>query len=807
MKKKVILFFIGLFTLTVLIGVQIFWRGEGETESMEEYTGQQSQITRAEIARMLSLLNYTREELQALDRVLHYKDTDTSKWYDKFINGYCTLGYTKEDGEKEDKFRPMAYFTYGECADLLDRITNQKGEEDNTQKEEELNLKLKTLLEQLQGRKGNDDSILPSEWMELYQEIWLDKNGEALEASSLYIIESWENTQELDKWQTLTNTGIYYSDGLNFAPYLDSKREIYVKGEDILYIGDIVEEETQISNIWIIEKAEDRLKVFVEGCTKEFLMAGIMNEDVNNQVGDLFIEDGKITKVSIKPDRIKGRVLVTNDNYIEIENYGRKALSEQFCIYRTYGKMSMDKNNSIVVGYENAQFVIVGDEICAAIITEPVVAENIRVLLKTTGFKGYYHDKVEITSNSKFKVSYGDKSKSYKANKSLAITSDSKLFESGRITIESEKENGKIKIKSLGRNGINPSYEGKIEIAKDEEGLLVINELSIENYLYYVVPSEMPTSYGIEALKVQSVCARSYAYKQLLANSLRKYGAHVDDSSSYQVYNNIPTNKDAIKAVDATCGETLEYEGEMITAYYFSTSSGYTADVKQVWSSSEEIPYLDGKLQLVKKSKKAEKKFNDLSKEKDFKKFITEDDYKTFDTDSAWYRWKVTISKKKLKESIDASLESRCAANPKLIQVLTKDGSYESKSIRTIGKVKSIEITNRQASGIVTELIVKGSKETIKIQSEYNIRLLLAPLSDTIIRQNGSKVESLSMLPSAYLYIEETGEKNSSLQFIGGGYGHGVGMSQNGAKAMTDAGYSYQEVLEHFYAGTKIAKY
>ena len=105
--------------------------------------------------------------------------------------------------------------------------------------------------------------------------------------------------------------------------------------------------------------------------------------------------------------------------------------------------------------------------------------------------------------------------------------------------------------------------------------MLLINELALEEYLYAVVPSEMPTYYGIEALKVQAVCARSYAYRHLLANSLSRYGAHVDDSVSYQVYNNIPENEESVLAVKDTYGRVIEYEGEIITAYYFSTKWAY----------------------------------------------------------------------------------------------------------------------------------------------------------------------------------------------------------------------------------------
>jgi len=796
MKRKIILFFIGIVTLAVLIGVQIFSRGEHDNniEVSEEYTGAETRITKAEIVRMVTLLNYSRQEIESLDRTITFADTDESKWYDKFINAYSTMGFVGES-TKSNEFHPMAYFTYGDCKELFGLIKDQT-------KNETLDTKLFALLEQFMDGKKAEDNILPSQWILLYQMIFEDGYGMELAKDSLYFVESWENSEDLSKWQTVTDQGIYYGDGLNFVQYLDTKHKVFVKDNEILYVGEELEEESQISNIWILGKKDTKLSVFIEGCTKEFALAGSIEEDVSGQVGDLFIEKGQITKVSIKPDKIKGRILVTNDNYIEIENYGRKALSDDFCIYRTYGEISMDKSNSLVVGYENAEFVIVGDEICAAIITEPVVAEDIRVLIKTTGFTDYYHDSVKFTANTKFTVSFGDKKKSYKADKVLTIDQNSDWFDSGRILITPAKEDGKVTIKTIKRNGINPSYQGSIEIAKDENGLLIVNELSIEQYLYAVVPSEMPTTYGQEALKVQAVCARSYAYKQLLANSLRNYGAHVDDSASYQVYNNIPTNKDAIKAVDATCGETIEYEGEIITAYYFSTSSGYTANASQVWNGTQEVPYFTGGLQLTNLTTKSEKKLEDLSDELDFKSFMKQNKYETYDSDSPWYRWNVTITAKNLKKTIDAGLSTRYAANPKLIQTRQEDGTFKSLPIDTVGNVKSIQIDKRQQSGIITAVIITGSKNTIKVESEYNIRFLLSPCFSTIERQDGSKIAEQSMLPSAFFYIKET---KDSYQFIGGGYGHGVGMSQNGAKTMAELGFTYKEILEHYYNGTNLS--
>ena len=166
----------------------------------------------------------------------------------------------------------------------------------------------------------------------------------------------------------------------------------------------------------------------------------------------------------------------------------------------------------------------------------------------------------------------------------------------------------------------------------------------------------------------------------------------------------------------------------------------------------------------------------------------------------------MTFTADELKESIDKNLGARYAANPKLIQTLQPDGSYLSVPVDTVGEVEKIQITSRKTGGIITEIVITGSENTIKVMTEYNIRTLLAPLTSTIIRQDNSEVEHLSMLPSAFFILEAVQKDGEfdGYKITGGGYGHGVGMSQNGAKAMVDAGKTYEEVLKHFYEGVEI---
>lgn len=596
--------------------------------------------------------------------------------------------------------------------------------------------------------------------------------------------------------------------------YVDSKIQVLVKGNQFIYIKGISEEETTFHNIWVTEGKGDTLTAFLLNMEKSFTTQYQLSSEIKNTVCDIVIKDKKVVKISLKPDVVNGKVLSGGKNFIEIEKYGKIDLDENYKIYKIHGEISMEVTNSILVGYENTDFVVAGGKIVAALIKEPIKAENIRVLLKTNNFSDIFHDKITLTATKDYTVSAGDVIKKHKAGDVVTIKITNKLFQEGRMKIATESGEGKITVTSLNRSSGNPSYRGNMEIAVEGDKMILINELPLEEYLYAVVPSEMPTSYNIEALKAQAICARSYAYNQLLANAYSNYGAHVDDSVSFQVYNNMPENDVSILAVKDTYGKVLEYGNQVITAYYFSTSCGHTSSINQVWASGSSNDYLDGKIQTLFNIVDGETVYAaaitpetvNFSKESTFESFITKPTFTTYDSEFAWYRWKVTTSKDDLKKSINKSLAARYNVNPSNIQTLVKgqvknNPVYESKPISTIGNVKDIIVNKRENSGIISELILVGSKATIKVIAEYNIRVLLAPLNSVITRQDESTVDGLSMLPSAYFTMKKGEDK---ITFIGGGYGHGVGMSQNGAKAMADSGKNYETILQHFYSNVEL---
>ena len=297
--------------------------------------------------------------------------------------------------------------------------------------------------------------------------------------------------------------------------------------------------------------------------------------------------------------------------------------------------------------------------------------------------------------------------------------------------------------------------------------------MDIEDYLTRVVPSEMPSSYEVEALKAQAVCARTYAYRQIQANAYSQYGAHVDDSTNYQVYNNIDSNERTNLAIKETDGEMVFYGDTPAETYYFSTSCGYTTD-GTIWGADlKDVPYLQG-IALTE-----DKKMEDMTKNEVFVPFIQGQGMKNYDSGYSMYRWSTTITNKKLAEKID-----------------------------DIGTIQALFVTERGTGGIAKTVKVIGSEGEKVLKGQTQIRNMLGA-SDLVYKKNdGSTMTDWASLPSAFIAVDETArdEEKGTRTFTiwGGGYGHGVGMSQNGAQQMAKEGKTYKEILNFFYSDVDV---
>lgn len=805
-RKKIALIGVCILIFAVLLirGTSLKLHDDGgrrETEAGDR-------LTRGEAAKYLSLLYYSREELEALPVEDIYEDTGKEQWYDIYINGLYRIGLTGTEGEGDmDKFRPADYLKNGELNEYLKRMSAIYGIEKGSNDElyNMAGIQNGTAFEELDPSEYADKAL----FQDIYRVLTAKLCGQQMKTQKLLLFGTREQNPALEEWAVVTNQGTLYADGLDLASKLDQTVQAVTRENTIVFMEES-QEEAELKNVWIPEgdkkQGAQKLTVYYGGIQKSMDVENPLAEPVSGVICDLTVRDGKIIKAGIKRDILNGKVLMTGNKDIAIltdEGEKKLPLDTDFKIYRLNGQIETETAKGILVGYSNTDFVIADNKICAALIRGEIKAENIRVLIKTDEFKELLHESVELTCDTPFTVSTGKERKKYKAGKKLVLKPDSKLLMNGTLTVRSDKDGGKITVLSIKRNGRNPKYRGGMDISNYEDKLVMVNELPIEEYLYGVVPSEMPDSYGVEALKVQAVCARSYAYNQLMSNGCGKYGAHVDDSVSYQVYNNMPENENTIQAVKDTWGQVLKYDSQVITAYYFSTSCGHTSSANAVWLSADGVPYLDGSWQT--KAGTEPKKNKDLSDEQNFREFITRSPADTYDSSYAWFRWKVDISAENLKKAIDAGLKTRYQANPKLILTQNQKGGYSSEPIDTVGNVKDLTVSRRAEGGIATEVIVEGSEKTIKIISEYNIRTLLAPRYDSLVRQDESAVNNMSMLPSAF-FVEDkkTSGKKTVFSFKGGGYGHGVGMSQNGAKAMADSGESYDEILKHYYKGIEI---
>jgi stage II sporulation protein D len=134
-------------------------------------------------------------------------------------------------------------------------------------------------------------------------------------------------------------------------------------------------------------------------------------------------------------------------------------------------------------------------------------------------------------------------------------------------------------------------YRGRTQLVAAGNGLTAVNHVSLEQYLYSVLGSEMSATWPQEALKAQAVAARSYALYKRATSGNNVYD--VGDTTTWQVYKGLESEAQGThQAVDATAGQVLTHKGQIILAAFHSSSGGHTENVEDVWT--QPLPYLRG---------------------------------------------------------------------------------------------------------------------------------------------------------------------------------------------------------------------
>lgn len=462
---------------------------------------------------------------------------------------------------------------------------------------------------------------------------------------------------------------------------------------------------------------------------------------------------------------------------------------------------------------------------------------ELRILITSENFASDIHSEVRITSNRNFKLLGEDGTLFAKYNAWEEINLDSFRLKSGETLIfEGES---KMSVPSLKRAQGIPEYYGSLQIYKEEDGYSIINIVPMEEYLLTVVPSEMPSTYPLEALKAQAICARSYAYHHVLNSSGLLHEANMNDSTDFQVYNNIHETDATNQAVKETEGMLLTTDGMPVSTYFFSTSCGFTTN-ESVWKEyfggeefeegmTPSIEYQAGSADVkeavlfapvaVAEKQAVEAISTDsgvgilytadaLSEENNFQAYLQSDAKDFLEAEEQWYRW--TYRGKISSEQIQERMKARYQVRPDLILTLNHENeNYVNRPIGIVGKITNIEVIKRLDGGVADELLIETDKDTYLVIGEYNIRYVLSDGLSEIVRNDGSVVTVSNLLPSAYFIIEpETVYSNGEGEIFltGGGYGHGVGMSQNGAKQAAMQGMTYDKILALFYKELELVR-
>lgn len=353
------------------------------------------------------------------------------------------------------------------------------------------------------------------------------------------------------------------------------------------------------------------------------------------------------------------------------------------------------------------------------------------------------------------------------------------------------------------------TYRGYMELYSSSIGTFtIVNVLDMEEYLYSVVPSEMPSSWDMEALKAQAVSARTYANAQLSKHASSGYD--VCDNEHCQMYLGVRNESDrTTNAVNATSGLEAYYDGALIDAVFSSSDGGVTADSADVWENS--LPYLQEKKDPY-----------------DTEGLVWERLVTTSDLEGMLSAYGQNIG------DVTGMAITKISPNGRVneLTIYGTNGSYAltKENIRYFfsydGEAslpsRLFTITSNDAKSIKTQ---KSSSYTINsddvyVSSNGNDTDNITLNDDVVVitdkgKTNLSSDDLMIKGSNSNISVENNGNTNngntsgqievgSSFTINGKGYGHGVGLSQYGAKGMASAGYSYDEILKFYYTGIDI---
>lgn len=358
------------------------------------------------------------------------------------------------------------------------------------------------------------------------------------------------------------------------------------------------------------------------------------------------------------------------------------------------------------------------------------------------------------------------------------------------LKVETRSGNIKLLLYSGNRQVHSGQYSGRLLLKVDGGKLLVLLESDLEVYVRGVLRSEVPASYHIEAMKAQAVLARTYALRPRIDHSVDGFNV-CDSFTCCQAFNGVdPALTAGQKAViEETKGKVLTYDGKPALALFSANAGGHTEDYSNCFSNlktnkfpDDPLPYLkgipEGKLPHGFPSEAALRQLWALPKPE------------TVDAWSATFRWQAHFTA----DTLEGHMHH-------VIETLRKEAQFApfivAPESQKFGHIQGFEVTRRGVSGVAMELAIRTSTGTWTIAKELTIRSVF-----------GNPDMKLKRLRSGRIFFDQQKDKLGMLSAVtvfGLGFGHGVGLQQNGAQGLALQGMPFDKILSRYYPGTVLS--
>ena len=370
------------------------------------------------------------------------------------------------------------------------------------------------------------------------------------------------------------------------------------------------------------------------------------------------------------------------------------------------------------------------------------------------------------------------------------------FFDKNKKKIYDLKNEEKFVVRSSDRRGIwvgQKRYAGELKIYIRDNDILVVNVLGIEKYLSSVVGSEMPAKWPLEALKAQAIASRTYALKQK-GNGIYD----IDSTNKNQVYTGLEARTyKTSRAVNSTRSIVLTYKNKLINALFHSSSAGMTENSEDVWKNK--YPYLSSVKDFDKNNPKLRwnKKFSKVELQKLFPKIGGIKQIEILNITSTGRVKNVSIRGDFGTDQISGvDLRKRMNLKSTLVRFRFIEDNKTNSNIESLNLLS----TNSLEKEPITHIVRIGDN-LIVIADQYEVSV------EEIVALNNIKNSSLINIGQRLLVPRKSLNLSSSEKILlvsGYGSGHGVGMSQWGAKYMANKGEKAIDILKHFYKGVEI---